>query len=98
MVEIARRILSEQLTVRDVERLGREEKPVRTHIRAGLAEKSVAPQVRMITDRLRRHLQTDVQIVENGNARGEVRIRFYSADDLERLVELIAGRSNDDAS
>ena len=98
IVDVARRILSEQLTVRDVERLGREEKPVRTPIRAGSAEKTVAPEVRMITDRLRRYLQTDVQIVENGNARGEVRMRFYSADDLERLVALIAGRSHDDAS
>jgi hypothetical protein len=47
--------------------------------------------VRAIADTLRRFLQTDVQIIADEQSRGEVRIRFYSADDLERLLELITG-------
>jgi ParB family chromosome partitioning protein len=98
IVDVARRIVREQLTVRDVERLGKEEKPSRARMRADQSEFAVSPEVRFITDRLRRVLQTDVQIVQSGNAQGEVRLRFYSADDLERLVELIAGRPADGAS
>jgi len=48
-----------------------------------------------VADRLRRYLQTDVQVVANEKAQGEVRIRFYSADDLGRLLELIAGPAED---
>ena len=95
MTKTARRIVTDQLTVRDVERLGKGEKGTRVTSRAKGEETVVAPEVRLITDRLRRYLQTDVQVVETGEARGEVRFRFYSADDLERLVELIAGKMED---
>jgi ParB family chromosome partitioning protein len=97
IVDVARRIVREQLTVRDVERLGKEEKP-RVRTRADQSAIAVSPEVRSITDRLRRFLQTDVQIVQSGSTQGEVRLRFYSADDLERLVELIAGRPADGPS
>jgi ParB family transcriptional regulator, chromosome partitioning protein len=91
---VARRVATDQLTVRDVERLGKEHKTPRAA--TGLAsDRSAAPEIRRLTDRLRRFLQTDVQIVESGTARGEVRLRFYSADDLERLVELITGKLED---
>ncbi len=43
-------------------------------------------------DRLRRYLQTDIQIVTKDNTQGELRVRFYSPDDLERLLELITGK------
>jgi ParB family chromosome partitioning protein len=95
IVSAARRVVTEQLTVRDVERLGKEQKNPRSASRAPVPERSAAPEIRRIADRLRRFLQTDVQIVETGPARGELRLRFYSADDLERLVELISGKLED---
>ena len=49
------------------------------------------PELRRVADRLRRYLQTDVQVFANEKTQGEVRIRFYSADDLGRLLELISG-------
>jgi hypothetical protein len=47
--------------------------------------------LRRVTDDLRRHLQTDVQVVQTGGERGEIRIAFYSADDLDRVLELVLG-------
>jgi ParB family chromosome partitioning protein len=44
---------------------------------------------RQIEDQLRHHLQTDVQIDLTGESKGTLRIAFYSADDLERLMELL---------
>ena len=38
-----------------------------------------------------RHFQTDVQIQSLGGERGVVSIAFYSADDLERVLDLILG-------
>jgi ParB family transcriptional regulator, chromosome partitioning protein len=44
---------------------------------------------RRIEDRLRRRLQTDVSINVGSNNRGSLTVHFYSADDLERLLDLM---------
>lgn len=45
--------------------------------------------VRRLEDELRHRFQTDVQIVLRGDAQGVLQISFYSADDLDRLIDLI---------
>lgn len=50
------------------------------------------PAVRGLEDELRRYLQTDVHVRLSGAARGTLSVSFYSAEDLERLMELITGR------
>jgi hypothetical protein len=40
-------------------------------------------------------LQTDVRLVQFGGGKGELRIAFYSADDLERTLDLIVGPHRD---
>jgi hypothetical protein len=52
--------------------------------------------VKRIEDQFRKHLQTDVQVQLLGNDRGVVRITFYSADDLERLLDAIVGPARSD--
>jgi ParB family chromosome partitioning protein len=47
------------------------------------------PAVRDLEQRLRKHLQTDVSITMKSAGRGSLSIEFYSADDLERVTELI---------
>jgi hypothetical protein len=47
------------------------------------------PEVRRMEDELRRYLQTDVQLAVAGRERGAITIQFYSADDLERIMELV---------
>jgi ParB family chromosome partitioning protein len=49
------------------------------------------PAASRLEDELRAYLQTDVRIDVAGNDRGTLRIQFYSAEDLERLLELIMG-------
>jgi hypothetical protein len=56
---------------------------------------SDVPEVRRLTDRLRRFLQTDVAVHVDSSGRGEVRIRFYTADDFNRVFELITRSSKD---
>lgn len=92
MIHFARRIVSEGLTVRDVERHARErnrQKPFRQERgKAGTGNTAVT---RRIEDDLRRHLQTDVRITVTEGDRGQIAISFYSADDLERLLDLVLG-------
>jgi ParB family chromosome partitioning protein len=49
-------------------------------------------EVRRIEDALRKKLGTDARVVVTGKGKGHVTLRFYSSDDLARLLELITGR------
>lgn len=51
--------------------------------------RSSDPPVRRIEDDLRRYLQTDVHLQVGADAKGVLRVSFYSQDDLERLLDLI---------
>lgn len=53
---------------------------------------------RQVENELRHHLQTDVQVELAGDNRGSVRISFYSADDLERLLDLLLPKRRNDLS
>lgn len=95
---LAERIVAESLTVRDVERLARPvgEVPAvpdsSNSLRAPLSPHTStqgSAEMRRIVDQLRRHLQTDVVVSANVRAQGEIRIKFYSADDLDRVLALI---------
>jgi ParB family chromosome partitioning protein len=50
-----------------------------------------SPEVKRLEDELRRHLQTDVTISLAERDRGRIEIAFYSADDLDRVLELVLG-------
>jgi ParB family transcriptional regulator, chromosome partitioning protein len=99
MVDLAREIVAKNLSVRDVERRVKQSA-------APERQPSVAPatngrsartaEIRQLTDRLRRRLQTDVTVRIDEKDRGQLRITFYSADDLNRLIELITGHTLED--
>ena len=97
LVELAQKVVSQRLSVREVERLVQEAKPTvkRTRDPEGQQIVSELPEVRRLTDRLRRFLQTDVAVHVDSAGRGEVRIRFYSADDFNRVFELMTRSSQD---
>jgi ParB family chromosome partitioning protein len=92
MAEMAQSIIAEGLSVRDVERRARERTQTE---RARKARRRAAPhgsaEARRIEDQLRRKLQTDVRLAVGAGGKGDVRISFYSADDLERVLDLILG-------
>ena len=108
---LAREAVAKQLSVRDVEhraRLSADEKAAPVGDRSVANEEAPRPiaertralevpiEVRRIEDRLRRRLQTDVSISVSGGERGTVRIAFYSADDLERIMDLMLGSDRSD--
>jgi ParB family chromosome partitioning protein len=88
---IAREIVRDGLTVRDLERRFREVVGPRTGKKAGRPRSAdrLPPEVKRIEDRLRRFLQTDVTVSVGKNNRGTLTLHFYSADDLERLLEVL---------
>jgi ParB family transcriptional regulator, chromosome partitioning protein len=88
---LAREIVKEGLTVREVERRLREFAGPRIGKKAGRPRSAdrLAPEVKRVQDRLRRYLQTDVTVSVGKNDRGTVTLHFYSADDLERLLDVM---------
>jgi len=54
-----------------------------------------SPAVRAVEDALRRHLQTDVRIQMTAPDKGTVELKFYSNDDLDRLLDLILREKRD---
>ncbi|AMW03686.1 ParB/RepB/Spo0J family partition protein [Gemmatimonas phototrophica] len=97
IVDLAREVSANGLSVREVERrvqAGRPKPPA-----AGKkATPGAAPAVpagasgavvRQIEEKLRRKLQTGVSISLSAKDKGEVRIAFFSNDDLERLLEVL---------
>jgi ParB family chromosome partitioning protein len=92
IVGLAQEIVNDGLTVREVEQRLREVVGTKRGKKAGRprATDRQPPELKRIEDRLRRFLQTDAAIKVGPRNRGTLTIHFYSADDLERLLELLS--------
>lgn len=96
---LANEAVAHGLSVREMERRVREimqPVPPRGTTRAASAATSTGPAaaspvMKRLEDELRRRLQTDVHIRLSGPEKGTVEMAFYSADDLERLLDLVLG-------
>jgi len=88
---LAREIVKEGLTVREIERRLRDFVGPRTGKKAGRPRSAdrLSPEVKRIENRLRHFLQTDITVSVGKNNRGTLTIHFYSADDLERLLDVL---------
>ena len=97
-IDLARQAVAQGYTVRDLERLTKTSGSGPAKKGRGSQQVSPSPthsaQLQRITDALRRHLQTDVQVVCDDGASGEIHIRFYSPDDLERVLDRMVGASH----
>ena len=94
MIELARDIVAEGLSVRTVEQRVRESgKNTKTARAAAKPPATVRPlaEISRIEEELRRRLQTDVKVHLSSTDKGEVRIAFYSVDDLERVLDIVLG-------
>lgn len=81
-IELARRILSENLSVRAIER---EAFPKR-RAKGGKIRAAVDPQLHAIEEALELHLGTRVKLSARGEG-GTIGIEYYSQEDLERILE-----------
>ncbi len=92
MAELARSVVADGLSVREVEQRVRDHGSVERRTRSATPVDGRSAEVRRIEERLRRRLDTDARIVQAGKStKGELRIPFYNTDDFERLLELILG-------
>jgi ParB family transcriptional regulator, chromosome partitioning protein len=94
IADVARQAADEQWSVREVEtHVKRAKQPARA---AQPREKPREATERMLEDELQRVFGTDVRIRRSRGNRGRIEIPFFSAEDFERIFELIAGQSATD--
>lgn len=97
IVDMAREAVANSWSVREVERQVNTVKPAgksTSKSSAPAAPKATPPGasaavVTQLQERLRRKLQTPVAVALTGKASGEIRISFYSNDDLERVLDIL---------
>lgn len=83
---VAKRIIAEGLSVREVETLSR--RPAGPTVRPGRPAKPIDPNVAAAEGTLQRVLGTKVRIGGNGKV-GRLEIYYHSAEELERIYQLI---------
>src|SRR3990170_1696307 len=90
VARLAKEIVSDGLTVRELEQRLRGQTTPSAKKRGGRPRKNdQRPEIRRVEDRLRRFLQTDISITIGKNDRGSLAIQFYSLDDLQRVLEIV---------
>jgi ParB family chromosome partitioning protein len=96
---LANEAVARQMSVRELESRVRGVQQTTPERRpaAKPASPTKAPVLRRLEDELRRRLQTDVAIKLNGPEKGAIEISFYSADDLERVLDVVLGPNRDRA-
>ena len=89
---LANEAVARQLSVREMESRVREmlqpAAPKRPAVKSPSAT-AASPILKRLEDELRRRLQTDVHIRLSAPEKGSIDISFYSADDLERVLDLV---------
>ena len=87
--ELAKKIKSEELNVRDTEKIVKKFLSEGNRIRRNVAEgKEKDILLLEIEDRMKRILGTQVKIIDGKN-KGKIVIEYYSGDELERIIETI---------
>lgn len=88
---IAKRVVDRGLSVRETERIIQELAGAEGTRRNRSRPNRNDPNVRAVETKLRRHLGTQVRIVQHPNGvSGKIELEFYSPSELERLLHLLA--------
>jgi ParB family transcriptional regulator, chromosome partitioning protein len=90
-IALMHKIIKRGLSVREIEKLVRDRESTGKRHGPRVAIPSGDSSTTSVEDRLRQLLGTRVQIKQVSGGRGEIVIEFYSADDLDRLLEILEG-------
>jgi ParB family chromosome partitioning protein len=91
-VQLMHKIVRRELSVREVERIVREEsRPPEQKARKKTAfESSVPPWARDLERRMQEHLGTRVRVLPGEKERGQIVIEYYQRKELESLIAILA--------
>ena len=87
--KLAEKIVTQGLSVRQVERLTKQLTEPRDP--ASTEDEALDPNVKAAIEEMERVLSTKVRIVEKSDRRGRIEIEYYSPEDLDRIYTVITG-------
>lgn len=91
-LEIAKKVVAEKLSVRDVEKLMKNfGKPAKEKKKT---ENEMDVFYQDVEEKLKRTLGTKVSVSSKGEGNGELKIEFYNHEELDRLVLLLSAKEN----
>lgn len=95
-MNIFTKVVSKGLSVRDVERLVRDygRKKVRRARTISSATDMTSSSISSVEEKMRQALGTKVQVKTMHDGKGEIVIEYYSADDLERLIDVMTSNTH----
>lgn len=88
-IELAKRIVREQMSVRDVEKAVKQAGKVKKENQIKQEEEALSLIFRNLEDRMKSAMGTKVNISRKDKNKGRIEIEYYSQSELERIVELI---------
>lgn len=86
--EVVQKIIDEQLSVRETEKLIRQSNSEETSNTEEKEIKTISPYIVDVRNRLESYFGTKVSISDKKN-KGKIEIEYYSPEDLNRIIELI---------
>jgi ParB family chromosome partitioning protein len=88
---LAERIVTDRLSVREVESIARGKKTAKRRPRYTRNESPEDAHIRRVEDALRARLGTDVFVAMRSKGSGRITMNFYSNNDLARILEFVLG-------
>lgn len=94
-LDIAKKIIEEQMSVRDVEKLNHstanKKTVMHTMSKLNSTNSTIDPNLNDVLERLQYKLGTAVQCKMGINGKGKIEISFFGQDDISRIIDLLLG-------
>ncbi len=89
-LNIFNKIVEEELSVRKAEELVRESaKPKPQKKETQKSEMQSSPEMKQLQDKLSSHFGTKIKVATSSRDKGEIKIPYYSVEDLNRILEIL---------
>lgn len=86
-LDLLKQILQKNLSVRKVEELVRLSHQKESHKNS--MKGNIAPEIKNLQTKLSSHFGTKISVKANSQNKGEIKIPFYSTEDLNRIIEML---------
>ena len=89
VLRVAEKILRENLSVRETERIAQGIKPNKSNKRKKIKVELKDPHTRNLEEKLKRKLGTQVKVIPRNAHKGKIEIEYYSLEDLDRIIAIM---------
>ncbi len=90
ILRLAEKILRDNLSVRETERIAQGIKPNKSDKRKNIKKTAIKdPHTRNLEEELKRKLGTQVKVLPRNAQKGKIEIEYYSLEDLDRIIAIM---------